>query len=261
MGPSPATNRDVFVLGQPLFRLRTVDPEARWQAVINEAEPRDDRRGDGFTPAFRPPRREDGPEQEPTWERLDRTRLIDTLADPPAAWRRVALVCGAGLGKTANLSWMEAALNRHATHRGRQLAYCLELQELTCSADDLMDRLLRSVRNRVGGSWRAGVPLEQDFLRRRTQGRITLLLDSLDQAGPAPQGGVVRALDALLHGAWSACPVWVSGRPHAFRMNPRLFRDFPNDAWEFVRVGQLDEPECRFMLETVRASRARRPAR
>jgi hypothetical protein len=41
-------------------------------------------------------------------------------------------------------------------------------------------------------------------------------------------------------------------------MNRGLFQDDPRESWEFVRVGQLDEPECRFFLESVRAARLAR---
>jgi predicted NACHT family NTPase len=237
-----------------LFRLAERQPEARWQAVVNEAEPHDARRKDAFTPAFRPPAEERTPDHEPTWRRLNREKLVVGLADPPARWRRVALVCGAGLGKTTNLHWLEAAINRQANFRGKQLAFFLKIRELTDSAADLLQKLCLRLHNQLGRLHsELDRNLELALVRKRQQGRITLLLDSLDQAGADPDDAAVRALQALLGGVWAPCPIWVSGRPHAFKANRALFLDRAIDRWQFVRVGQLDEPECRFLLEDTRA--------
>src|SRR5690348_1275723 len=105
MRPGRALDRDIFVLGQLLFQLLERDPEKRWQAVINEAEPRDDERREGaFTPAFRPPPREQNPDKEPVWKRLDREQLLRDLARPPDAWRRVAECVGAGSARPRTCS-------------------------------------------------------------------------------------------------------------------------------------------------------------
>jgi NACHT domain len=234
--------------------------EARWQAVINEAEPRDDRRKDGFTAAFRPPAgEEEGSPGESVWRRLSREKLAAGLADPSAGWRRVALVCGAGLGKTTNLAWLEAAINRQGGYRGKQLAFFLEIKDLTESAADLLRLLCTRVQDRIDPAACQPAPqLEMELARKRQQGEITLLLDSLDQAGAGPRGTAVRALKALLRSVWSGCPVWISGRPHAFKANRDLFLDSPTGRWQFLRVGQLDEPECRFLLEDARAAARRR---
>ena len=80
-------------------------------------------------------------------------------------------------------------------------------------------------------------------------GRVTFLLDSLDQANPDPAGPVVHALRALLQGRWEKCRVWVSGRPYAFRIARAELQKMAG--WQFIRIGQLDEPECRQLLETT----------
>ena len=241
--PTNTNVRSVFLLGQPLFRLVERRPEARWHAVINEAEPRDDRRKGDFTPALRPPTEAGTPDPEHTWRRLDREELVVRLADPLPEWHRVALVCGAGLGKTTNLQWLEAALNRHANHRGKQLAFFLEIKDLPDSPARLMQFLCtkKGARN-----------LKHALRDKRRQGQITLLLDSLDQAGARPEDPAIRSLQTLLSSVWSPCPIWVSGRPHAFEANRTLFLPSVND-WQFLRVGQLDEPECRFLLDETQA--------
>ncbi len=60
------------------------------------------------------------------WTRLaDRGELIKHATSDDEAWRRVGVVCGAGLGKTTNLKWLEAAINGLDDGRGKQLAIFL----------------------------------------------------------------------------------------------------------------------------------------
>lgn len=92
-----------------------------------------------------------------------------------------------------------------------------------------------------------------ELKRRRHQGRITLLLDSLDQAGAAAKGKAVQTLAALIKSTWEDCPIWISGRPHAFEGNRLLFLEDPAQQWQFLRIGQLDPPECGFLLDAVHA--------
>src|SRR2546430_13835955 len=48
--------------------------------------------------------------------------------------------------------------------------------------------------------------------RLRAQGRITLLLDSIDQASAR---GLQLLREILTTGDWAGCPIIVSARPHA----------------------------------------------
>jgi hypothetical protein len=85
------------------------------------------------------------------------------------------------------------------------------------------------------------------------EGRVTWLLDSLDQTDPAPEGDVMQALGRLVQGRWKRCRVWVSGRPYAFRIARTALEPIdPEHPWQFLRIGQLDEPECRQLLERTR---------
>ena len=97
----------------------------------------------------------------------------------------------------------------------------------------------------------ARIQMRAQLRKYRAAGRITLLIDGLDHAWS--RGNLNRLLDDLLKTRWSECPVWITGRPWAFRQASPILRDrHPNRPWQFVRVGQLLEPECRFLLETMK---------
>ena len=122
------------------------------------------------------------------------------------------------------------------------------------------------------------VELEHHVERMLRTGRVIFLLDSLDQSDPDPASSVVKALRELCRGKWKACPVWISGRPYAFRIASEKRGDDPRNAgladldpastavdqavdqvsWQFIRIGALDEPETRQLLETARPLGGRR---
>jgi predicted NACHT family NTPase len=237
----------------------------RWDLALREDEPSDDRnRHLGFAirsapwdelaeeratviPADPLHRRRAGAQ----WRRIvSRERIIEIAkaAFPKEKpWRRVGLVCGAGLGKTTNLQWLQAAVNRSDSFRGRQLAYFRELVGLPRSPKALLNEMVEDIGS-VGAESDTRVALQ----RMLTAGRVTFLLDSLDQANPDPKGADVQSLTALCQGAWKECPVWISGRPYAFQMaREKLESVNPQDPWRFLRIGPLDEPECRQLLETT----------
>lgn len=247
-----------FLLGQLVWRAEA-PAKKRWDLAIREDEPTDEAsKGD---PAFRPaPVIDETGEEElveskgdlpsQRWLRLDkREELIGYATSDDSAWRHVGVVCGAGLGKTTNLQWLEAAVNRLHDGRGKHLAIFLEIRDLSDLQDKILDYVVQRIANKVGG---------RDLLRFAAErmlldGRVTWLLDSLDQADPDPKGPVVAAVRELIQGRWSRCRVWVSGRPYAFRIaRPGLEAIAPQSPWQFIRIGQLDEPECRQLLETSR---------
>jgi formylglycine-generating enzyme required for sulfatase activity len=253
-----------FLLDQPLFRLKAGSPDARWLAVLTESEPIDAlRKQEGFEPAFRsmPPGHVANTVPEKMWEKVVRTNLIDMMCDPPNDQRRVALICSGGLGKTTNLGYFADAINAGAklnegtnklepTYHGRQLAFVVPFAQLLLPLDQLRDWLLRQIKETVPGTTEQ---LEADLNRRLLYGRITFLLDSLDQAGPDPKGLFIPRLESLCTGIWKKCPIWVSGRPHAFEPNKRLFFN----GWQFYQVGQLDKAETRYLLDVTRVEKER----
>jgi predicted NACHT family NTPase len=231
-----------FLLGQSLFELRQRERDRLWQAVVST---------DPASDSAEKPDREDSKKRG--WVALPRKKLLELACDPPADWRRIALVCSPGLGKTRNLLWLEAEINRHRKHRGKQLAFFLELSDLTRSPSALLDTLVE----KMDDIDQPGPAFKPALLRKCKQGEITLLLDSLDQAGPDPEDEAVLALNRLLDSEWQACPIWVSGRPHALARNPNLFLD-RGERWRFLRVGTLEEPESRFLLDATREEMQRR---
>ena len=81
------------------------------------------------------------------------------------------------------------------------------------------------------------------------QGRITFLLDSLDQADRPKAIKAIRAL----HNNAAKCRIWISGRPYAFRETSTELREMCR--WQFLRILPQDEPECRQLLEYHRENR------
>lgn len=235
-----------FLLDQPIWQC-DAPPEERWPMAEAEHEPDDD----GSQSAHQPSG--ERAEFAGTWNRISRDTMLEYAISDDPAWHRVGVVCGAGLGKTTNLNWLAARINRRQLGRDKNLAVFMELSdfELLKDQEKLKNELVTRINNRKSG--------KQDLTdlaveRMLTDGRITFLLDSLDQANPDPNGKAVKALVALLDGGkWKACRVWVSGRPYAFRMARKKLETLKgNPPWQFLRIGQLDEPECRQLLETFR---------
>jgi len=239
-------HRPSFLLGQPFWLADGQDAAQRWDLAIREDEPAIE----GLQSAIRPV--SDAPargKHSASWKRIDRSQLVRFAVGDEPHCQRIGVVCGAGLGKTTNLAWLEAAVN--GLNRGfhRALGYCLELRDLPRDRHQLLESMVGRVSNRVEATKAA---IRHGLRRLLAAGRVTFLLDSLDQADPNPKGPVVAALRELVQGVWRRCRVWVSGRPYAFRTaRPALAALEPNIHWQFLRIGQLDQPECRQLLETT----------
>ena len=149
------------------------------------------------------------------WRGYKRSALVrHLLADGKC--KRWALVCAGGLGKSANLEWLEYTL---AASNGRQLVFRFELKDDRTLPhgphilDDLLTRLLpERIRAAVGAGAPAADRLAGMLRRYRDAGRITLLLDSLDQAKERGLDFVHRLVSDT---AWKKCPVVISSRPDA----------------------------------------------
>lgn len=258
-----------FLIRQPIWHLNENDPELRWEMGVVEDDPTEEsereqqpRRG----VAIRHERRrllDPGSDAEetvaPQWERLDRHQLVQhVLSDAPSEtvrpWHRVALVSGAGLGKTANLQWLAARVNQHEAGRGRLVAIFTPLRELPERSDSLPDFVYQWLIRHYGQhpNERETAMLQELALRLLKQGRVLFLLDSLDEAGAAENSPAITKLKQLVEHAWKQNPVWVSGRPYAFRATETvLCQMVPAEKWNFVRIGPLNEPEARQLVETA----------
>ena len=123
--------------------------------------------------------------------------------------------------------------------------------------DDLLERVLPE-RIRAGVGDVVAPPSERlvwALRRYRASGRITLLLDSIDQAS-ARGLRLVRGL--LEDKAWENCPIVISSRPDAIfqkRNWQRLIRD--EKSWRFVRIEPLAKAQRKLLLNQGGVNRYR----
>src|SRR5438309_599798 len=100
----PTKPKQLFLLGQQLCGLTgVVDPEERRFHVCGGVSAK--------KPSLARGRGEPCP-----WTDIDRDS-VRTRATGPKPWKRVALVCDAGLGKSTNLEWLCAAIAREQGSR------------------------------------------------------------------------------------------------------------------------------------------------
>lgn len=249
-----------FLVNQPIWHLQEDKADRRWEFGVVENDPTEEedrsmmpRQGiDEAMMEALSPRKEDAC---PTWVRLQRSHWIqgilsDDQQQSNLPWHRVAFVSGAGMGKTANLQWLCAQVNANDQGRGRMLAIFTHLRDLPSDLEQLPGFVYDWLKRHLDDHDK--LRLEEVSLRLLKQGRILFLLDSLDEAGAAESGPAVIKLQSLLQNRWKQNPIWVSGRPYAFRAARTVLRQSDPDAdWTFLRVGPLDEPEARQLVETA----------
>jgi hypothetical protein len=242
---------EYFMLRQTVWHAEAADSETLWNLAEREDEPSDEEERGG---AGRHPENMSKSGGSGKWVRLGgetgrlvgREELVRHALSGSDAWQRVGVVCGAGLGKTTNFEWLASRINRLHKGRGRDLAFFLELNNLPSDPEKLLELILQQMKNVTDRKPHA--LLKFGVERLLVEGRVTFLADSLDQA---TQGDPIEALKALMTGRWAKCRVWISGRPYAFRNNRSKLAELATD-WNFLRIGQLEEPECRQLLETFK---------
>lgn len=240
-----------FLVGQPIWYLQCRNAEVRWREGTSEIDPTDEKSDKEMEI-----RRAEFDVEEKgrsavkfRWRRCPRRLMLKAAVCHHPRWRRVALVCGAGLGKSTNIDWMEASINRMNNGRGGMLAVATTVSELAKinSERDIENWLIDESRNTGQGDSTFAVRRALDL------GRVTFLLDSLDQVSDV--GKAMEGLKKLATGRFKNCRIWISGRPYAFRGNSeKSLREFVSndEEWRFMRIGPLDEPECRQLLELSR---------
>ena len=276
---------DIFLTAQPIWHLHVNDQESLkneraldiiWESGVSENDPGDEqdlvRKGAGFEDErFQRMMEMEGGEEAVNrkeslfdWSRLssdearesdrsaDRDIMIDHAVSDQTDWKRVLLVCGAGYGKTTNLEWLAAELNGEERRDDKNFAIFDELHGLinNLASDEGRISVVQYVANKLE-TW-GGFSKEEatsQASRLISRGRITFLLDSLDQADRP------RAMDAILqlHRDAPECRIWISGRPYAFRETEKSLRKMAH--WQFLRIAPLEEPECRQLLEYHRTNR------
>lgn len=240
-----------FLVRQPFWYCEASKQEERWEAAKQDEEPEIE----GLESGNHPPQGNEPVEKRDyrkSWRRITRQHLVQCALSPNVNWRHVALVCGAGLGKSTNFKYLEAAVNRQLDGRHPLMAICLEISDLerlhtggVCDLKLFIEKVvtarLRETKNDLSDE-----QLRFSATRLFDAGRLLLLLDSLDQSDHAAKSLSMRWLKFLLD---TPCKVWVSGRPYAFKEAENELKSFCHD-WQFLRVGQLDEPEARQLIET-----------
>lgn len=196
-----------------------------------------------------------GESQEEPWVAVDRHAVADnrlTLDDgQPCDLSRLVITTDAGIGKTKALQWLEKELNVPGR---QQLAVLLNFHEVPASNDDwlrcLLPRLQRAAGNESSRLSADDACRGLEYLRG--QGRLTLLLDALDQA--PPDGSAVRALRRLLQNPdWKGCRIIVSGRPYALQRHwSELFDASIEPGWRFLQLDEFDEAQQRTFLGDAR---------
>jgi hypothetical protein len=184
--------------------------------------------------------------EEPSspWKGVDRDKLVDGLTRD-GDLERLAVVCAAGLGKSTNLRWLAAKL---AAEGSQQVPFFFELDDadLPDNQRDFWNLTLpRQIRLAGDNSGLTDEKILPVLLGLRSLGRITLLLDSIDQASKA---GLSLVRDLLGSRDWNGCPIVLSARPHAiFDRWEELIG--PDEArWRFVRVEPLAVGDRKLLL-------------
>jgi formylglycine-generating enzyme required for sulfatase activity len=191
-----------------------------------------------------------GREKDP-WQTVARSdvRARAAGAEP---WRRVALVCDAGLGKTTTTWWLATALALE--HRSQQIPLRIRLdrplgrkllRQEHQHGEAFTRRLARELLHTPAGRGQRARCVAA-VRRAQQSGHITLLIDGLDHALADP---AVAAMLAELCDSdeWRRCPVWIAGRPYAF--NTCWGELIQNTAdWHFLRIEPLTEPDTRRYL-------------
>ena len=177
------------------------------------------------------------------WDRYPRRKLIQQAAgDDP--WKRVAVICDAGMGKTTNTHWLAAQF--HSAKGSRQIPLYLRmddhaalsaLQREFATAGSLLEWMSLLVCGAADGDQGR---YQQALKRYQASGRITLILDGLDHV--IGEKGFAESLKRVLESVqWKKCPVWISGRPSAIRDGWKQLFATPN--WRFLRINPLPEKE------------------
>lgn len=158
---------------------------------------------------------------------------------------RLALVTGAGLGKTTTLNRLRHEINRSGA-KFAVLLFAGDLENLSADTETNLERVIRSaIRRTENAHWWSALGMSADagerdradsadrklqsplallgygILHEARRGRLVILVDGLDHAGTA-KFGIARLQSEP---TWEDVDVVVSGRPYAFESWKRIESD------------------------------------
>ena len=186
------------------------------------------------------------------WGTFDRGELAGNVLTntdgSPCDLSRLVITTDAGIGKTTTMLWLENELSQPGAPTA---AFYLTFSRLPPQIGELLPDLARRMLQAEGGN-AEGASLKNalrvlEMLRH--EGRLTLLLDALDQE-PADGSAASLVRQLLLdEPAWRACRIVISGRPFALQRHWwQLFATELGCGWRFMQVDEFTPDEQRRFL-------------
>ncbi len=232
MAPTDTKTRKLFALDQKLSVL-TLPPGESAKKYLD---------GDRFWHEHHKGRGGDELSENP-WKDISREALVDGIVE--GKYKRLAVVCRGGYGKSANLVY----LRDHLKLKDR-VPFLFELddpkQKLPVNADKFLPKTLPDELKLGAQSTRfKRKDCSDAILDQYEAGQLPLLFDSIDQASKKGMS-LVRLI--LARRDWDKCPVVITARPHAIFDNWKSLILPDESSWTFVRVEPIAVPEREFLL-------------
>ncbi|MBX3397699.1 MAG: formylglycine-generating enzyme family protein [Gemmataceae bacterium] len=175
------------------------------------------------------------------WKDITRKALVEGIVT--GKYKRLAVVCRGGYGKSWNLVYL-----RNQLKLADRVPFLYELDGL--KARDLRTFWSETLLREVSGAPHARQDIDPEEWKHliedcRVSGQFAFLFDSIDQAS---ENGLQLVQEFLANRNWDGCPVVISARPHAIFDNWKSLVVPDESAWKFVRVEPLAVPEREFLL-------------
>lgn len=196
------------------------------------------------------------PDESVAWMSVDRVTVADEISLNSvggAYGNRVVIVADAGLGKTTTLAWLCQRINRESSGN---VAFFLDIGSLSSDDDPIFEAILEQLKKAVEGDlgqWSdsSGRAFLDQLL---ANGRVVILLDSLDQASSA--SSVVGTLSRLFGSPrWQNCGVVLSSRLQALQRHWSAM--FDGGGWRFITLAIFTEEQRRTFLGLDQNGRTR----
>lgn len=234
MAPTDTKTRKLFALDQKLSVL-TLPPGESAKKYLD---------GDRFWHEHHKGRGGDELPEDP-WKDISRELLIDRIVS--GEYKRLAIVCRGGYGKSANLVYLRDQLKLKD-----RVPFLFELDGVKVPLPDNLKKFVsHTLLTQVSGTPNARQDIESEEWNHivedyRESGQFAFLFDSIDQAS---ENGLQLLQEFLANQNWTHCPAVISARPHAIFDNWKPLIEVPGGPpWTFVRVEPIALPEREFLL-------------